>query len=203
MKKIKILSLILLFLFLLFSLTDVYLLLLWPLDSGKKITGKEGDSILVLGGGLQRGNRIGVSTGERLDEAVRLYKNREMTILVSDGSLYAKSPAIAMFRDYLIEKGVKPEHIRFEGRSQTTYENFIYTRKMLNQETGRVLVLTSPYHQRRSTEIMNYLKLKNYRMAKMDRSEVYQAGSFRQRFRNLRLIFREYFALIKFKIFKR
>ncbi len=204
MKKKKKLLLILIFIFLLFILTDIYLLLLKPLDTGMDITDNTGDIILVLGGGLKSGNKIGVSTAERLEKAVKLYKIKKMKILVSDGSLYRKSPAIKMFREYLIGKGIEPEHILFEGQSQTTYENFVYTKNMIMKEKPiEVLVITSPYHQTRSSVIMKYLKLNNYKVVKMDRSEIYQAGSVRQRFRNLRLIIREYFGLLKFKILRR
>jgi len=204
MKKSKILLLILIFIFLLFILTDIYLLLLKPLDSGMDVNDNTGDIMLVLGGGLKSGNKIGVSTAERLEKAVELYNVKKMKILVSDGSLYKKSPALQMFREYMIGKGIEPEHILFEGRSQTTYENFIYTKNMLaNEKPLDVLVITSPYHQTRSSVIMKYLKLDNYRVVQMDRSEIYQAGSIKQRFRNLRLIIREYFGLLKFKILRK
>lgn len=204
MKKIKILLLVFLFMFLLFILTDVYLLLLKPLDTGVEITKNQGDIMLVLGGGLKSGNKIGVSTAERLEKAVQLYQVKEMKIIVSDGSLYRKSPAIKMFKEYLVGKGIKPEHILFEGKSQTTYENFIYTKNMLiNEKSKAVLVITSPYHQKRSSIIMKYLNLNNYKVIKVDKSEVYQADSIRQRIRSLRLIIREYFGLLKFRILRR
>lgn len=204
MKKLRILVPILFFLFLLFLLTDIYLLLLKPLDTGDIIAKRSGDIILVLGGGLKAGNEIGVSTEERLEQAVNLYKIKRMKILVSDGSLYKKSPAKKMFRDFLTRKGVASEHILFEGKSQTTFENFLYTKSIiLKEKPDEILVCTSPYHQKRSEIIINHLKLENYRVVKMDTSEVYQAGSIKQRLRNLRLVIREYFGMLKFKLFKR
>ncbi len=204
MKKLKILSLILLFLFFLFALTDIYLVFLRPLDTGVEFAVNDGTIMLVLGGGLKSGNKIGVSTSERLENAVKIYKSKKMKILLSDGSLYKKSPAIKMFREYLIGRGIEPGHILFEGDSQTTYENFIFTKKaLMNEKPSTVLVLTSPYHQKRSSVIIKYLKLDNYKVIKMDRSEVYQADTIKQRFRNLKLIIREYFGLIKFKIFRK
>ncbi len=204
MKKTKILLLILIFIILLFILTDFYLLFLKPLDTGEDINDKRGSIMLVLGGGLKSGNKIGVSTAERLEKAVKLYKSKKMKILLSDGSLYRKSPAKKMFRDYLTGEGIEPDHILFEGQSQTTYENFIFTKKMVMKENPEeVLVITSPYHQKRSSLIIKHLKLENYRVIKMEKSEVYQADTFGQRLRNLKLIIREYFGLIKFKIFKK
>ena len=204
MKKIKILLLIFFFLLLLFLLTDIYLLLLKPLDTGHIVKKQSGDIILVLGGGLKAGNEIGVSTAERLEQALDIYKTKKMKILVSDGSLYKKSPAIKMFRDFLTKQGVASEHILFEGKSQTTFENFLYTKSIIREENSdEILVCTSPYHQMRSEVIIDHMKLDNYRVVKMDRSEVYQAASIKQRLRNLRLVIREYFGLLKFKIFKR
>ncbi len=204
MKRLKSLFLISIFIFLLFLLTDIYLVLLKPLDTGVIADGKYGDLLLVLGGGLKKGNEIGMSTSERLEMAVKIYKERSMKILVSGGSLYKKSPAIKMFRDFLVVRGVKPEHIFFEGKSQTTFENFFYTKEMIKKERSKeILVCTSPYHQRRSEIIINYMNLANYKVVKMDRSEVYQAASIKQRLRNLKLIVREYFALIKFRLFRR
>jgi len=204
MKKLKILLPIIFFLFLLFLLTDIYLLLLKPLDTGDIVEEQSGDILLVLGGGLKPGNEIGVSTAERLEQAINIYKTKKMTILVSDGSLYKKSPAIKMFKDFLTGKGVASEHILFEGKSQTTFENFLYTESIIRgKNPDEILVCTSPYHQMRSAIIINHLNLKNYKVVRMDKSEVYQAGSIKQRLRNLRLVIREYFGLVKFKLFKR
>lgn len=203
MKRFKIFSLISFFLFLLFLLTDIYLVLLKPLDTGNNIDIQSADILLVLGGGLKAGNEIGVSTAERLEQAIDIYKTKKMTILVSDGSLYKKSPAIKMFRDFLTKKGVDSKHILFEGKSQTTFENFLYTKSIIKKNNfHEILVCTSPYHQMRSEVIIDHMKLENYKVVKMNISEVYQAGSIRQRLRNLRLVIREYFGLLKFKLFK-
>jgi len=204
MRKLKFLSLLIIFLVLLFLLTDVYLLLLKPLDSGSEYRDNSGDILLVLGGGLKARNEIGVSTIERLDLAVKIYKRKRMKILVSDGSLYQKSPARKMFLDFFSENGVTDSDVIFEGRSQTTFENFSFTENLIKND-GRMetLVCTSPYHQRRSQNIIDYLNLKNYDVIRMGSSEIYQAGSIRQRIRNLKLIIREYVGLLKFKLFRK
>lgn len=204
MKKLKIILLVFLFLFFLFLLTDVYLVLLKPLDTGGPPEKQSGDILLVLGGGLKTRQEIGISTKERLEQAIKIYNKKNMTILVSDGSLYKRSPAIPMFRDFMIKRGVLPEHILFEGKSQTTFENFLYTKNMIIEKgSDEILVCTSPYHQKRSEVIITHMNLENYKVVKMERSEVYQSGSIRQRLRNLRLIIREYFGLIKFRLFRK
>jgi len=188
----------------LITLTNVYLIFLAPLKAGIDIDKNYGDVILVLGGGLKKGREIGYSTEERLLLAVELFNQKKRPIIVSGGSLYRGSPAIKKITDFLSEKGVEKKYIRFEGKSQTTFDNFVYTKKMIDEMKAReVIVCTSPYHQERVWMVLDYLKFTNFRIARMKTSEIYQAGSIKQRLRNLKLILREYLAIVKFKVFKK
>lgn len=203
-KKIKYLILILLLILAIFLFTDFYILFLKPLEVGEEIDRDFGDMILVLGGGLKRGFEIGFSTEERLNLAVDLYKQRERVIAISDGSLYKGSPAIKKFENYLINKGVKKEHIKYEGRSQTTFDNLVYAKKLVEEkEFKEIIVCTSPYHQKRSRMIIAHLEIENIKIAKMEKSEIYRPASLKQRTRNMKLVFREYSAILKFKLFKK
>jgi hypothetical protein len=86
--------------------TNAYLSLLSPLEIGTDIDKNYGDTILVLGGGLRKGPEIGYSTLERLNLAVELYHQKERIIIISDGSLYHRSPAIKKMTDFLLKHGV-------------------------------------------------------------------------------------------------
>lgn len=184
--------------------TNVYLVILGPLQAGTRIDSNYGDVILVLGGGLRKGREIGYSTEERLLLAVQLFKQKNRPIIISGGSLYRGSPAIKKVTDFLEQRGVKKEFVRFEGKSQTTYDNFFNSRKLINEmKSKEVIVCTSPYHQGRAKMILEYLEFNNFKIAYMEQSEIYQAHSLCQRLRNLRLILREYLAILKFKIFKK
>lgn len=196
--------LILLLISVLFLFTDIYILFLNPLAGGEEIDRNYGDMILVLGGGLKRGFEIGFSTEERLNLAVSLYKQRKRVIVISDGSLYKGSPAIEKFTNYLLRKGAAREHIQYEGQSQTTYDNLLYARDLLEKgKFKQIIVCTSPYHQKRTKMILAHLNIANYRIAKMSKSEIYRPGSIKQRIRNMKLVFREYSAILKFKLFKK
>jgi len=163
-----------------------------------------GDVILVLGGGLKKGRELGFSTEERLNLAVELFNRKKRPIIISGGSLYKKSPARKKIRDYFIARGIDAQYLEFEGKSQTTFDNFYYTHEMIDSKKFKeIIVSTSPYHQRRSRMILSYMGFVNVKISRMTRSEVYQAGSIRQRLRNMKLIFREYLAILKFKIFKK
>lgn len=182
--------------------TNIYLIFLPPLEAGETIDATFGDVVLVLGGGLRKGPEIGYSTEERLNLAVKLFHQKKRTLIISDGSLYNRSPAIKKITDFLVNKGVPQEFIRLEGKSQTTYENLLYSLKIIEDLNSReVIICTSPYHQRRVMSILEHLKLENVRIAAMQHSEIYQAGSFKQRMRNIGLIFHEYMAILNFKFF--
>lgn len=189
---------------LLIGLTSFYKVFLYPLDIGEMIPPDYGDVILVLGGGLRPKVEIGYSTQERLDLAIELYNQKKRAIIVSDGSLYRHSPAIEIISKYLTDRGVDYSDIILEGKSQTTFDNFQFSKKILNARGFKeIIVCTSPYHQRRSLLIMRYVKFGNFKVARMGWSEIYQADNISQRWRNLRLILREYVAVIKFKLLKR
>ncbi len=206
-KKIKYILLIfgpLVLLLLIIVATNFYLLLLKPLEAGTEVDRNYGDVILVLGGGLRKGRKIGYSTEERLLLAVRLFKQRKRPVIISGGSLYRGSPAIIKITDFLVDRGVQKEFITFEGKSQTTFDNFVNAGKLIAQmKAVEVIVCTSPYHQERARMILRYLKFDNFKIARMNYSEIYQASSVKQRMRNLKLILREYMAILKFKFFKK
>lgn len=204
MKKSKILIVLFIFLISILLFTNIYLLFLQPLATGKDIPETYGDVILVLGGGLKKGNRIGNSTEERLDLAIKLYREKRRKIIVSDGSLYRRSPAIKTIRGFLLGMGVRRDDIILEGKSQTTFENLVFTRHLIDQlNLKKIIVCTSPYHQRRTGVMIKYLKMKNYKIIKMDESEIFNPDSLKQKIRNIKLILREYVSLVKFKILKK
>jgi uncharacterized SAM-binding protein YcdF (DUF218 family) len=184
--------------------TDIYTLFLGPLETGTDVDKEFGDVILVLGGGLRKGKEIGYSTEERLLMAAELYRQKKRMIIVSDGSLYRRSPAIEKITRFLVENGVAGESIRLEGKSQTTFDSFHYAQKILRElKAEEVIVCTSPYHQQRTQLILDYLGLNRFRVARMKHSEIHRADSIKQRMRNVWLITREYLAILKFKIFKK
>ncbi|MCK4835865.1 MAG: YdcF family protein [Candidatus Aminicenantes bacterium] len=202
-KKLIVIGIFIVLVSIIFLFTNLYKLFLKPLDIGIDIQQSYGDVILVLGGGLRSGGKIGFSTGERLDLAVQLYKEKKRRIILSDGSLYKRSPAIKKMKQYLLDHHVDDSHIHFEGQGQTTFESCKNSMRIIeDQNYKQVIVCTSPYHQKRSNMILTYLGYKNFMMAKMNISEIYQARTIKQRFRNLKLIFRDYFAILKFLILK-
>jgi len=185
-------------------LSNIYKIFLTPLDIGQEIHTDYGDAILILGGGLRPQLVIGFSTEERLNLAVGLYHQKQRSIILSDGSLYRGSPAIKKIKQYLLKRQVDESHIFFEGKSQNTFESCKNSLNIIKkQDFKSIIICTSPYHQKRSQMILNYLGYEDFRIAEMSISEVYRARSIKQRLRNIRLIFRDYVAILKFLLFKK
>jgi len=171
------------------------------LEVGEAIPADYGDVILVLGGGLRPKLNFGFSTAERLNLAVALYRQRQRIIIVSDGSLYEDSPAVPRLVAWLTTQGVDPDHVVLEGKSQNTRENLVnglsLTRKM-GMRQGQVIACTSPYHQARVKLIMRQLGYGDFRIAHMPVSEVRSNAAIDKWLRNMRLVLREYLAILRF-----
>jgi len=173
------------------------------LEAGECVPADYGDVILVLGGGLRPNLNFGYSTAERLKLAVSLYRQNSRAIIVSDGSLYRGSPAVPVMKTWLTRQGVAPEHIILEGRSQNTLQNLTHGLALVRSRGfQQVIACTSPYHQARVKMLMQHLDYPDFRIARMDESEIRFHSGVRQWLRNLRLIAREYLAILRFRLFR-
>ena len=178
-------------------------ILLSFLEDGEPIPPEYGDLLFVLGGGLRPKVTLGFSTEERLELAIQLYRQKARPILVSDGSLYTHSPAIPYFRQYLIRNGVDPNHILFEGKSQNTFQNMVFGLDIIRRKGYKhIIACTSPYHQSRVKMLGRKLHFPDFRVAYMAKSEIRSSSGIRQWVRNLRLIAREYVAILRLKLFQ-
>lgn len=101
------------------------------------------DAIVAISGG---------DTSARAVEAIRLYKAGWAQTLVFSGAALDKtgpSNAEAM-REQAISAGVPESAILIETEALDTTENAFRTRALLGQEFDRLILVTSPYHQRRA-----------------------------------------------------
>ena len=107
----------------------------------------EADAIVVISGG---------NTSARTDEAIRLYKaGWANTLIVSGAAADTSGPSNAeVMKLQAIEAGVPEEAILVESFAQTTKQNAERTKELLVSAAGanmnRVILVTSPYHQRRA-----------------------------------------------------
>ena len=113
-------------------------------------TNYEEDVIIVLGCGI-RGEQVTESLKLRLDRAIEYYyENPDAVIVVSGGKGPQESitEALAMER-YLISEGIPAHRIIKEELSTDTYENFMYSKEILDdyfEDAYSIVYVTNDYH---------------------------------------------------------
>lgn len=106
------------------------------------------DAIVAISGG---------NTPVRAAEAIKLYKEGWAETVIFSGAAADKSgPSNAeVMRRQAIEAGVPPDAIKVESISQTTRQNAERVKQLLVEvgsgSAQRVILVTSPYHQRRAS----------------------------------------------------
>ena len=115
------------------------------------------EAVIVLGKGLD-GDKVTPDLAYRLDRAVEYHeKNPDAIIVVSGGKGTDEeiSEALAMER-YLSAKGVYSEKIIKEDKSTSTYENFAFSSKIIQQKLGTdysVAFITNKFHVYRAEKL--------------------------------------------------
>lgn len=155
------------------------------------------DYLLVLGAGL-RGSKISTSLLYRLETAVeynKLYPDVKIIVSGGQGPDEDISEAKAM-KNYLVNQGIDENLIISEDKSTNTYENFLFTKRLLENETGKedftVTVISNNFHMYRAKFLGKHVGFKCLGYP----APSHVASSF---------IFytREFFGVIKAYIFKR
>lgn len=97
------------------------------------------DAVIVLGKGLDD-DKVPPNLAKRLDKAIEYHKRNPKALIVvsgGKGSDEKLSEAQAM-SDYLLSKGMSEEIIIKEDKSETTYENFVFSTEILKQRLGEI-----------------------------------------------------------------
>ena len=106
------------------------------------------DVIVVISGG---------ETEERVKEGVELYKNGWAPQLVMSGAARDEGIANAVsMKQIAVSQGVPTGNILIETQATDTIENAIKVKEIIKQEEiSRIILVTSPYHQRRASLVFN------------------------------------------------
>ncbi len=121
----------------------------------------DAEAIVVLAGGIKEPDKIRrqpeltEDTFYRCLHAAELYhQGKPCPVIVTGGVLDPKStipPVAPSMRDLLIRLGVAPSDLLVEARARTTYENAVETRKILEtQGLRKVVLVTEAVHMFRS-----------------------------------------------------
>lgn len=105
---------------------------------------RKADAIIAVSGG---------NTPIRTGEAIKLYKNGWADLLIFSGAAqdeYSPSNAEVM-RTQAIREGVPADKILIEPESRTTHQNAGNAEQLFREQNiNQIIVVTSPYHQRRA-----------------------------------------------------
>ena len=121
-----------------------------------------GNIIIVLGARVVD-NVPSKALLQRLQMTIKYLKNN-MIIIVSGGKTNLNIEESTFMKNYLKERGVNPTMIIEENKSINTYENIIYSSKIidtLSDENKYCTFITSDYHTLRTLILANK-KINNY-----------------------------------------
>lgn len=123
------------------------------------------DVVIVLGSGVKNG-RPNVTLQARLDAAVEYYeKNRDVYIVVAGGLARQKDTTeAAVMKNYLLEKGIPERVIIEEDKSQSTQENYRFSKEILENKNIRhdsIVFITNSFHIYRAKTYAEHCGFKN------------------------------------------
>lgn len=123
--------------------------------SGMTSVPEKGADYLIVLGAQVRGTKVSRALKQRLDRAAEyLAENEETFVIVSGGQGNGEdiSEAEAM-AEYLIETGIDEARILKEDRSVNTVQNIRFSRKLIEEETPLIGVVSNDFHVFRAVHI--------------------------------------------------
>ncbi len=105
------------------------------------------DYIVVLGSEIL-GTRVTPLLAARIDKGIELLTcNQDAVMILSGGQGPGEdiSEGEAMVA-YAVEKGVDKKRIRIESKSVSTEENLLFSRRVMEKERPKVILVTTVYH---------------------------------------------------------
>jgi len=146
------------------------------------------DIIIVLSGDDE---------GYRLRHAFSLYrKGYSKKILLSGGTNLWEETGIDLMERYLVQLGVDREDILSEKSSESTVENALFSRKILEDRGLKsATVVTSPPHTRRVSMIFKKAFSPNIKVFVCGNPEAFQVEGWWRNPSYRRMVLREYFQI--------
>ncbi len=144
----------------------------WKMESARSSDLDKPSDVGIILGASMWGDSPSPGLTERLEEALRLYREKKFSHIIVSGGLdkpeYKYTEAEGM-RNYLIEHGVPESSILLENKARSTYENLLLSQEIMSKQ-GFVsaVIVTHQYHGMRSKDIADYL---NYEDPKLGLTE--------------------------------
>ena len=110
---------------------------------------RDADALVVLGAAVW-GETPSLVLQSRLDTALEYYEQHPCTIVVTGGKGGGEEVTEAWaMKKYLVERGVPEEDILMEERASSTYENFLYSKAILEEafpQGYEAVYVTTSFH---------------------------------------------------------
>lgn len=125
-----------------------------------KNTAQKSDAIVVLGAKSYRNGGYNPCLEARVSHAVSLYKKGLATNILMTGGTDKEDGAneAETMKKIAVEQGIDPDVILLEKESTSTYENFLYSKPILDTAgLTSTIIVTEPFHIKRATLIAGHL----------------------------------------------
>lgn len=133
---------------------------IWMAAGQQPVANGENEYAIVLGARV-KGEIPSLSLQYRLDAALDYAKEYpDVKLILSGGQGPGEqiTEAEAMKR-YLIENGIPEERMLLERSSTSTYENILFSKKLMPDSIDKVTIITSDYHLARARKLASALDL--------------------------------------------
>lgn len=135
----------------------------WIYAEGHRAPDAGADAVIVLGCGV-RGERVSLTLKRRMDAAIEYANdNPETLVILSGGRGQGEdiSEAEAM-RRYAVAHGLDEGRIRLEDKSDSTYTNFLNSKRIIDEELGEnasAVFVTTRFHVLRAERVARQVGL--------------------------------------------
>lgn len=128
---------------------------------------KKIDYIIILGSGV-RSEEVPPLLKSRLDKGIEYYQKNPTAKFVVSGGQGTDEPVSEAFamRKYLHSQNIPNHQILFEDKSTTTYENMLFSKRIINEDWSdkemppSIIFSTNNYHVLRGSLYAQRVKLK-------------------------------------------
>lgn len=129
-------------------------------DTLSKADGRN-DYAILLGAKVKANGKPSLALQYRIDEAISyLQQYPHVKIIVSGGQGEDEPMSEAeLMYTYLVEAGIEKNRILIEDVSTSTYENLLYSKKLLPKGVKNITVISSDFHLARASYIADKLNL--------------------------------------------
>jgi len=134
----------------------------WLIDGEKPKANGKYKYVIVLGAKVKRGAIPSKALAFRLDAALNYaMQYPDVHIIVSGGQGPDEDATEAsVMKRYLIDRGFPETQIISEDQSTSTYENLLYTKRIIGDDLKGLTIISSDYHLARAKMLAEELHIK-------------------------------------------